>query len=184
MTNNYFDDYGNKTKILALLFVGIFGAIVIDTSAKIFAEIYDMGSVLSGYQNLGRYIIALFNGEASFPDPNFSKIPKSRGETFVGLSAHILVCLLDTYLYFLLSFKILKSGPKLMPALIMMWLLMFMPFYLEMPALGLGWAGADSSITDILQLRTVICHTTYGAALYIGTVAFDKLLKFNKSYNT
>ena len=39
MSNNYFNDNGIKIKITALLFVGIFGAIVIDTSAKIVAEI-------------------------------------------------------------------------------------------------------------------------------------------------
>ena len=38
MSNNYFNDHGIKIKIIALLFVGIFGAIVIDTSAKIIAE--------------------------------------------------------------------------------------------------------------------------------------------------
>ena len=182
MSNNYFNDHGIKIKIIALFFVGIFGAIVIDASAKIVTEIYNMGSVLAGYQSLGRYIIILFSGEALFPDPNFSKIPKLKGETFVGLSAHILVCLMDTYLYFLLSFKILKSRPKILPALIMMWLFMFMPLYLEMPALGLGWAGADSPIKDILLLRTFICHTCYGMALYVGTVVFYKLLKLNKSH--
>jgi hypothetical protein len=182
MGNNYFNDYGIKTKIIALFFVAIFGAIVIDTSAKIFAEIYNMGSVLAGYQSLGRYILTLFNGEASFPDPNFSKIPKLKGETFVGLSVHMLVCLFDTYLYFLLSFKILKSKPKILPALIMMWLFMFMPLFMEMPALGLGWAGAESPIKDLLQLRTFICHTCYGISLYAGTILFYKLLKIYKSH--
>jgi hypothetical protein len=182
MANYYFYEYGIKTKILALFFVAIFGAIVIDTTAKIIAEIYDLGSVLAGYQSLGRYILTLFNGEASFPDPNFSKIPKLKGETFVGLSAHILVCLFDTYLYFLLSFKILKSKPKILPALIMMWLFMFMPLYMEMPALGLGWAGAESPNQDLLLLRTFICHTCYGIALYAGTILFYKLLKIYKSH--
>lgn len=178
-----FINYGNKTKLIALLFVGIFGAIVIDTSAKIFAEIYDMGSVLAGYQNLGRYIITFFNGEASFPDPNFSKIPKLRGETFVGLLAHLSICFFYTYLYFFISFKTLKSKPKLILALVMMWLFMVMPLYLEMPALGLGWAGIDSPIREILQIRTFICHSFYGAALYIGTLFFDRLLELFKSYN-
>ena len=40
MSNNYFNDHGIKIKIIALFFVGIFGAIVIDTSAKIVAEIW------------------------------------------------------------------------------------------------------------------------------------------------
>lgn len=139
-----------------------------------------MGSVLSGYKSLGRYIITVLKGEASFPNPNFSKPPKLQGETWIGISAHIAICLLDAYLYFLLTFKLLNSRPQLMPALLMMWLLMVMPFYLEMPALGLGWAGTDSSSKDILQLRTFICHTFYGAALYVGTITFDKLLKLNK----
>ena len=181
MAGNYFTDYNSNTKTMALLFVGIFGAIVIDTAAVLLAEIFNMGSVLSGYQSLGRYMIAFAHGEASFPDSNFLNLPKLQGETVVGLSAHFLVCLLDTYLYFLLTFKILASRPKLILALLLMWLLMSMPLYLEMPALGMGWAGANSAVQEILLFRTFVCHTAYGVALYAGTILFDKLVKLTNT---
>lgn len=39
MVYNYFNNYSKKTKILALLVVGLFGALVIDMVALLVAEI-------------------------------------------------------------------------------------------------------------------------------------------------
>ena len=174
MKTNVFDDLDFKTKVLALFCVSAFGAVVIDTVGVIFSKIFDMGSVLAGYQSLGRYVIALCSGDVGFPEPNFGIVPKRYGETFVGLSAHFFVCLMDTFFYFFLSFKLLKSSPKLMPALILMWLFMSMPLFLEMPALGMGWAAHNSPIRHLIWIRTIVCHSVFGMALYVGTILFDR----------
>ncbi|PQJ22762.1 DUF2938 family protein [Tenacibaculum sp. SG-28] len=175
MKDNYFK-LERATQVAGLLFVALFGAIVIDSTGALFAKIYNSGPFYSGYQGLGRYILTMFHGGVSFPDPNFSEIPKVEGETFVGVTAHLLVCVFDTFMYFILTFKVLKSTPKIMPALIMMWVFIFMPFFIQMPALGMGWAGDASPLKNIIHWRTFVCHSVFGLGLYLGTILFFKYI--------
>lgn len=180
MRNNYFK-LERTTQIAGLLFVALFGAIVIDSTGALFAKIYNSGTFYSGYQSLGRYIITMFRGGVSFPDSNFAEIPRLKGETFVGVAAHLLVCMFDAFMYFILTFKILKSTPKIMPALGMMWVFIFMPFFIMMPAVGMGWAGDASPIKDIIHLRTFVCHSVFGLGLFAGTILFFKIINRKNS---
>ena len=176
-----FLQYSTAGKLLCLLLVALFSALVIDTTAKIFAGLFDLGGTFfGGYASLGRYILYLFSGEVTFPDPNFSQLTPLPGELYVGLAMHYFVAVMDTAVFFFVTFVILKSPPRLLVAVVQMWLFLFMPLLIDMPALGLGWAAADSPIQPIILLRTFVCHTSFGIAMFVGLITFDRLYMSGK----
>lgn len=88
---------------------------------------------------------------------------------------HIFIGLVDTYIYMIIIFKILKTTPHLLTSLFIGWLLLLMPLLIEQPMLGMGLAARLTPDPDKARLITFSYHTVFGLSLFVGSVIFHRI---------
>lgn len=135
---------------------------------------YCIQTPLPNYALLGRYIItAIHHGNPIVPQ--VAKLAPIAYENLVGWCFHIFVGLVDTYIYMIIIFKILKTTPHLLTSLLIGWILILIPMLIEQPMLGMGVAARLTSDPDKTRLITFSYHTVFGLALFYGSVIFHRV---------
>ncbi|NRB70298.1 MAG: DUF2938 family protein [Xanthomonadales bacterium] len=175
MHTSYYAEYSLGAKILLVLFTALVGALFIDGGAFVFNSIFGLGNPLEGYRSLGRFLLNFLAGEARFPENNFAQLPAVAGELAAGLTLHYLIAVFDTLLYFYLSFQLLRSTPKLLPAVLLMLGLLFMPYCIAGPATGAGFFGSNTPDPAFTLLKSAVLHPVFGLGMFLGARAFDRL---------
>jgi hypothetical protein len=126
------------------------------------------------YTLLGRYILTAIK-QGHFIIPSIATLPAIPYENLVGWLTHVCVGLMDTLIYMVIIFKILKTTPHLLLSLFIGWLLIFMPFLVEQPMLGMGVAAHLTADPDKARLITFSYHTVFGLGLFVGSVIFHRV---------
>ena len=170
-----FTHYDVKTKIGLLLFTALLGGLFIDSMGFVLSKAYNLGNPLDGYASLGKWFLLLIQGKTHWVNTQFSLEPSTPVDYIVGLGIHLGICLLDAFLFLYISFVVLKANPRLNLALLLMWGLLIMPFFIQMPAMGLGYAGSLAENGHILRWRSFICHSTFGVGIWLAPLLFHQL---------
>ncbi|MAZ93153.1 MAG: hypothetical protein CMF58_01930 [Lentimicrobiaceae bacterium] len=179
----YFSEYNLGTQLLFILFTAVVGGIFIDSGGFVVSKIFDGPFFLDGYGNLGRYTLNLFDGNAGFPENNFKDLPVMKGEMTLGLLMHLGVCIMDTLFYFFITFSILKSTPKLLPAVILLICFLFMPYCIMDPAVGAGFFGSRTENQFLTLFKSAMLHPFFGVGIWYGANLFDKIYASVKHKN-
>jgi hypothetical protein len=129
---------------------------------------------LPNYVLLGRYFLTAFQ-TGHILIPQIATLPSLAYENLAGWLVHIFVGLVDTYIYMIIIFKILKTKPHLLISLCIGWMLIAMPMLIEQPMLGMGVAARLTKDPDFARLLTFSYHTVFGLGLFVGSVIFHRV---------
>lgn len=129
---------------------------------------------IPNYTLLGRYIVTVFQ-TGHWIIAKVATIPAIPYENLVGWLFHIFIGLVDTVIYMIIIFKILKTKPHLLISLCIGWMLIAMPMLIEQPMLGMGVAARLTKDPDFARLLTFSYHTVFGLGLYYGSVIFHRV---------
>lgn len=128
------------------------------------------------YAPIGRLISDIFNLHNYFANTS------SKHALFIqerlGWYAHIAMGLFYAALFMIIKFKVLNAKPRFLSCLFFAWVMIFVPFLIEQPALGLGFAASHMTHPDIKRFMTLSYHTVFGIGLFIGACIICIVSKF------
>jgi hypothetical protein len=161
------------TSLIFWLGVGLFATFCMDLWGVILNLTFHIPR--PSYEPIGRFLLSLFDLKTYFSDlsPTHMFLLKNS----LGWVTHITIGLIDAALYMIFIFKILKSKPHFLTSLFFAWAMIFMPFLIEQPALGMGVAASHSLHPDLARFMTLSYHTAFGIGLYVGSLIFEYISK-------
>ena len=130
---------------------------------------------------LGRWIGHLLQGD--FMLYGVSQASPIMYESAIGWFAHYTTGIAYALIFLFVVYKILRSKPTLLNAIIISWCFMVMPFCLYQPAVGMGYFASNAPHPDFARIITISMHLSFGVGLYLGYLAMKhchKVLPFSK----
>jgi hypothetical protein len=148
--------------ILKAAMIGLGGTIVLDLWALFLARAF--GVPATNWPMVGRWIGNMPRGQ--FVHDSMAKADPVQGEAAIGWIAHYLIG--AGYGLLLLAFwgRGWIAQPTPLPPLILSWLLLVAPYFLMMPGMGLGIAGARTPKPNVTRLKSLVSHSVFGIGMY------------------
>jgi hypothetical protein len=142
--------------------IGIGGTIVLDLWALFLERVMNIPAL--NWSMVGRWMGNMTSGR--FVHQSMAKAEPVPGETAIGWAAHYLIGM--SYGLLLLAFwgRHWMSQPTLLPPLILSWVLLFAPYFVMMPGMGSGLAGAKTPQPNLTRLKSLIGHSVFGLGMY------------------
>jgi hypothetical protein len=104
-------------------------------------------------------------------------------ESAIGWIAHYSTGVVYALIYLFVVYKVLRSKPTLLNAVLTSLCFMVMPFCLYQPAVGMGYFATLAPDPSFVRIITVSMHISFGVGLYLGVIAmrhFHSILPFSK----
>ena len=142
--------------------------------STLFAEIGAYGysilthSPYTNWADLGLWVESIAHGHLY--SPKNLLIQTNSYDYILGLSVHCLVAIIFALMYILYLKYILKTNPTLINGLIFGLILTVFPLFCELPSMGLGIMGINSSGPMLVFCRVIIYHACFGIGLGAGGI--------------
>jgi len=159
--------------LLTTVVVGIMGTLVIDCWTLLLNS-FGVGS--RGLLFLGRWIMYLPEGK--FFHNTIIQTTSIANELSAGRIAHYCIGIAFTFLLIAIYRKQWIMKPRVMPAIYIGLISLFIPLFVLQPMLGFGIAFSKLPNAGSLFLKTLSIHLVYGLGLYISA-RFILFLKRN-----
>lgn len=150
--------------VLRALLVGVGGTAVLDLWAAALQRFAGMPATNWGM--VGRWIGRMREGR--FSHTAMAQVAPVRGERAIGWTAHYLIGAAYGVLLVALTGADWLAAPTLLPALLLSWALLVAPFFLMMPGMGMGVAGARTPKPHVTRLKSVVGHSIFALGM-VGT---------------
>jgi hypothetical protein len=79
-------------------------------------------------------------------------------------------------IYLLSLSQIFKRKPSVRNGLLFGWITMIFPFFVQMPAMGMGILASNTATPVLIMLRTLVHHSSFGLGLALGALLADRIL--------
>lgn len=149
--------------------VGIGGTVALDAWAALLQ--YMFRTPATNWAMVGRWLGHMPEGQ--FRHENMGAVEPVRGEAAIGWLFHYAIGIG----YGLLLVAIAGSGwlaqPRVLPAVLLSLALLAAPWFVMMPGLGLGVAGARTPKPNVTRLKSVLGHTMFGLGMYATAAALN-----------
>jgi len=147
--------------------IGIGGTIVLDLWALLMARVLKMPA--TNWPMVGRWIGNMPRGQ--FAHETMAKARPVEGEAAIGWIAHYLIGI--GYGLLLLAFwgQAWLLEPTVLPPMILSWALLVAPYFIMMPGMGAGIAGAKTPRPAVTRIKSVIGHSIFGLGMYVTALA-------------
>lgn len=157
---------------LTITLIGIGATIILDLWALFLNKVF--GIPITNWAMVGRWIGHLPSGK--LVQKNLGKVQSLPYELALGWLAHYLIGV--SYILVLIAFegKVWLSQPTIFPPLIISWFLLVAPFFIMMPCMGAGIAGANTPNPIKTRLISIAGHTVFGLGIYVSAVIFNILM--------
>ncbi|WP_241127557.1 DUF2938 domain-containing protein [Novosphingobium terrae] len=147
--------------MLAVL-TGLGGTAVLDLWALALKRLLGVPGV--NWALVGRWIATMRQGR--FAHISVAALPPAAGEGAIGWIAHYAI----GGAYGLPLLGIWGKGwfrhPTVIPPLIVSWVLLVAPYFIMMPGMGWGLAGAKTPRPNVTRLKSVIGHSVFGLGMF------------------
>jgi hypothetical protein len=152
-------------------FVGAAGTVLLDIWALFLARVMNVPA--TNWAMVGRWLGHMPLGK--FHHASISAAEPVKGELAIGWTAHYAIGV--GYGVLLLAFwgTGWLAAPTLLPPLILSWGLLIAPYFLMMPGMGLGIAGAKTPKPAITRIKSAVSHSVFGFGMYLAAEALEPL---------
>ncbi|WP_299664682.1 DUF2938 domain-containing protein [uncultured Psychromonas sp.] len=158
----------NET-ILLFIMIGIGGTIALDIWALLIFKL--LGQPGTNWAMVGRWIGHMKSGQ--FIQPNLAHSAKIPGELAIGWIAHYIIGITFALLLYIFFGEQWIQQSAILPPLIIAWISIAAPFFIMMPGMGAGIAGAKLPTPTIAKIKSVAGHTVFGLGMFITSQAFN-----------
>lgn len=158
--------FGMEDIIKAAL-IGIGGTVVLDLWALFMARILKMPA--TNWPMVGRWIGNMPRGQ--FAQESMAKARPVTGEAVIGWSAHYVIGIGYGLLLLVFWGQQWIARPTVLPAMILSWVLLVAPYFIMMPGMGAGIAGAKTPRPAVTRLKSVVGHSIFGLGMYATALA-------------
>ncbi|NKJ02031.1 DUF2938 family protein [Novosphingobium sp. SG707] len=113
---------------------------------------------------VGRWLGHMPRGR--FVQPDLSGAKPVAAEAALGWAAHYVIGAGYGLLLLVLAGRSWFDHPSVLAAMLLSWALLAAPFFVMMPGMGMGIAGAGTPSPGIARLKSLAGHTVFGLGLY------------------
>ena len=149
--------------------VGIGGTIVLDLYAFLLQRFF--GVPATNWAMVGRWVGHMPRGR--FVHENIGKAAPAPGERAIGWVVHYVIGIVYGLLLVGLWGAEWLQQPTLLPPMILALGLLVAPYFIMMPGMGLGIAGAKTPKPNITRLKSVVGHSVFGLGMYVTALVTE-----------
>lgn len=160
--------------IFQALIVGVVATLVFDVFGWLLEALFRIPAPQWG--RLGRWLLNLPGGMRGVPSPNLQQSPDRR-ERLVGLLVHYVTGVSFAALLLFWVGPRWVERPSLLFAVVAGLVTVPLVWFVVMPALGHGMAGARLPAPAKARALTVLSHAVLGLGFYIGAYCAQVLLR-------
>jgi hypothetical protein len=151
--------------------VGLGATIVLDLWAALLLRVGHIAA--PSWPMVGRWIGNMARGR--FAHASMAEAEPVRGEAAIGWTAHYLIGAGYGLLVLAVCGRAWLIDPTVLPALEVSWVLLAAPFFIMMPGMGSGLAGANTPRPGVTRLKSFTSHTVFGLGMYGTALALSSL---------
>jgi hypothetical protein len=148
--------------VVAAVLVGIGGTVVLDLFSLLMERL--AGVPATNWRMVGRWLGHMPRGR--FVQPDLKQTDPVPGEHALGWIFHYVI----GAGYGLLLVAIWGAGwlqaPGFAPPMVLVLVLLVLPFFVMMPGMGAGIAGARTPNPTVTRLKSVVGHSVFGLGMY------------------
>ncbi|NTS76201.1 DUF2938 family protein [Catenovulum sp. SM1970] len=144
--------------------LGIGATFVMDCWAWFLQRYFAVKSL--NYALVGRWLLCAMQGDFKATPIVHRKVQKF--EVAIGWSVHYVIGIVLAMLFFFSFSQTGLHSPQLLPALLFGVISVALPFFIMQPALGLGVAANKTLQPNLMRLKSLMAHTSFGVGLYIS----------------
>lgn len=153
--------------VIAAVLVGIGGTVILDLFSFLMERFF--GVPATNWRMVGRWVGHMPRGR--FVQPDLKQADPVPGEHALGWVFHYVI----GAAYGLLLVAIWGAGwlqaASFAPPMILVLALLVLPFFVMMPGMGLGIAGARTPNPTVTRLKSVLGHSVFGLGMYLTALA-------------
>jgi hypothetical protein len=149
--------------VMGAVLIGIGGTVILDLWAALLQRFF--GVPATNWAMVGRWVGHMPRGRLIHY--NIGKAAPVSGEQAIGWVVHYAIGIA----YGLVLVGLWGAGwlqqPTLLPPMILALGLLVAPYFIMMPGMGLGIAGARTPTPNITRLKSVVGHSVFGLGMYL-----------------
>jgi hypothetical protein len=153
--------------VLTGAIIGIGGTVILDLWAALMQRVFGVPS--TNWATVGRWVGHMPRGQ--FVHENIGKAAPVSGELALGWFVHYLIGIgYGLLLVGLWGAEWLRQ-PTLLPPMILALGLLVAPYFIMMPSMGSGIAGAKTPRPNVTRLKSLLGHSVFGLGMYVTALA-------------
>ena len=122
----------------------------------------------------GRWFLMVLSGQPYVPD--IGAAPALPHELLAGHIAYYTISMVFAAAYLFALSQIFERKPSVRNGLLFGWITMIFPFFVQMPAMGMGVLASNTATPVLIMLRTLVHHSSFGLGLALGALLADRML--------
>ena len=158
---------------IEIVVVGVIATTIMDLYQQIIRMI--SGLARTNWALVGRWVVQMTRGR--FVHDTIEDAPQVNGEDGIGWMFHYFVGIVFAGLYLIVVYGPLGSQPTIVNGLVFGLVTLAFPWLIMQPALGFGAFALKLPNATSVRVQNLASHLVFGAALYIGAVISQTLLK-------
>ena len=159
--------------VLITIAVGLGATLIMDLWAIFLTRAFNIP--LPNYCFVGRWL--RYMPEGIFRHSSIAAAPQRAAECTVGWIAHYTIGIIFALSLVLFASNRWLQEPTLLPAMILGFATVAIPFLVMHPSFGLGIAASKTPNPTQARLRSLINHAVFGLGLYISALAISFVSK-------
>ena len=148
--------------LLRAAMIGIGGTVALDAWATLLQ--YLVKTPATNWGMVGRWLGHMPKGK--FRHENIGAVTPIGGEATIGWIFHYAIGIGYGFLLITIFGRTWLAAPTVIPAVVLSLVLLVAPYFVMMPGLGLGIAGAKTPKPNVTRLKSVLGHTAFGLGMY------------------
>lgn len=158
---------------LKIILIGIGATIILDLWAVFLNKVF--GIPITNWAMVGRWVGHMTS--RTLVQKDLGNVSPISYELALGWLVHYIIGI--SYIVIIVLFEGLGwlSQPTIFPALFISWLLLIAPFFIMMPCMGAGIAGANTPNPTKTRLISITGHTIFGLGIFISAVCLNLLMR-------
>jgi hypothetical protein len=149
--------------VIGAVLIGIGGTVILDLWAALLQRFF--GVPATNWAMVGRWVGHMPRGH--FIHENIGKAAPVSGEHATGWVVHYVIGIVYGLLLVGLWGVEWLRQPTLLPPMILALGLLVAPYFIMMPGMGSGIAGAKTPKPNITRLKSVVGHSVFGLRMYV-----------------
>ena len=154
---------------IGAVLIGIGGTVVLDLWAALLQRFF--GVPATNWAMVGRWVGHMPRGR--FIHENIGKAAPVPGEHAIGWVVHYAIGIMYGLLLVGLGGVEWLRQPTLLPPMILALGLLVAPYFIMMPGMGSGIAGAKTPKPNITRLKSVVGHSVFGLGMYVTALVAE-----------
>lgn len=142
--------------------IGVGGTVVLDLWALFMARVLNMPA--TNWAMVGRWIGNIARGR--FMHQSMADAAPVQGEHAIGWICHYVVGIGYGLLLLVFWGRSWVESPTLLPPMLLSWLLLVLPYFVMLPGMGSGVAGARTPKPNVTRLKSLVGHSVFGLGMY------------------